>query len=88
MCAKQPKNIAKTHLFFYAFRLAPACDILYIIKYYIFLRKLLTNLTAVVYYYYDHKVGVVGVLCPHTKKRYFRLFRKEAQPGQTKQMFG
>ena len=27
----------------------------------------MTNLTAVVYYYYDHKVGVVGVLCPHVK---------------------
>ena len=44
MCAKQPKNIAKTHLFFYAFRLAPACDILYIIKYYIFFAKTIDKL--------------------------------------------
>ena len=80
MCAKQPKNIAKTHLFFYAFRLAPACDILYIIKYYIFLRKLLTNLTAVVYYYYDHKVGVVGDYALIRKNGAFVFFVKRHNP--------
>ena len=67
MCAKRTEKHQNSEYIFLCFCLAPACDILYIIKYYIFLRKLLTNLTAVVYYYYDHKVGVVGVLCPHVK---------------------
>ena len=67
MCEKRTEKHQNSEYIFLCFCLAPACDILYIIKYYIFLRKLLTNLTAVVYYYYDHKVGVVGVLCPHVK---------------------
>ena len=88
MCAKRTEKHQNSEYIFLCFCLAPACDILYIIKYYIFLRKLLTNLTAVVYYYYDHKVGVVGVLCPHVKNEISLFFDTEAQPGQTKQMFG
>ena len=48
----------------------------------------MTNLTYVVYYYYDHKVGVVGVLCPRVKIGLSDSLGKEAQPGQAKQMFG
>ena len=80
MCAKRTEKHQNSEYIFLCFCLAPACDILYIIKYYIFLRKLLTNLTAVVYYYYDHKVGVVGVLCPHVKNEISLFLTKRHNP--------
>ena len=47
---------------------------------YFFLRKLLTNLTAVVYYYYDHKVGVVGDYALIRKNGAFVFFVKRHNP--------
>ena len=53
-------------------------DILYI-KNYIFFAKSIDYLTSILYYFIDHKVGAVGVLCPQARKGGFATLAYEAQ---------
>lgn len=53
---------------FIIFLLAHVRDILYINNTIFFSQNLLTSRPRMLYYYRDHKVGVVGVLCPFLRK--------------------
>ena len=81
MCAKQPKKHSENTLVFLCFSSrARVRHIVYNKILYFFLRKLLTNLAAVVYYYYDHKVGVVGDYALIRKNGDFVFFVKRHNP--------
>lgn len=51
----------------------------YIIKIHIFFRQTIDKPLWLLYYYRDHKVGAVGVLCPQAKNGGFFAVAYEAQ---------